>query len=78
MTHSCQDVQRPATAGRYPFLVPLFTVVLATAAIAGGVLATAWDGPHRTAWTTFLLFLAVLTVTRFLHVDFHSEKMSSA
>ena len=57
-------------AGRYPFLVPLFTVVLAMAAIAGGLLATAWAGHRQTAPTTFLLFLAVLLVTGFLHVEF--------
>jgi len=65
-----EEMERPATAGRYPFLVPLFTVALATAGIAGGAVVSAWDGLGPTAWTTFLLFLAVLTITRFLHVEF--------
>jgi diguanylate cyclase (GGDEF)-like protein/PAS domain S-box-containing protein len=70
VSESRQEVERPVPAGRYSFLVPLFTGLLATAGIAGGVLATAWDGPRQTSWTTFLLFLAVLTVTGFLHVEF--------
>jgi diguanylate cyclase (GGDEF)-like protein/PAS domain S-box-containing protein len=63
--------RRAAAADRYPFVVPLLTVLLAAAGIVGGAAATAWGGPERTSLLTFLLFLGVLTVTGLLHLEFY-------